>query len=232
MEVLQYGTTSLAYELIYMERTTLSIEVHPDLEVKVLAPLASEKAAIEKKVLKKASWIIKQREYFAAFLPRTPEREYVSGETHLYLGKRYLLKVREADKEEVKLKGGSINVYCKSVSSQKARHLLTAWYSQHATRVFQKHFENALLAFKRFNLEKPELTYMRMSKRWGSCTKQGKIILNPELIKAPTRCIDYVIYHELCHLIEPNHNSSFYKLQEEMFPENTYWKSRLEEVMR
>jgi len=70
-----------------------------------------------------------------------------------------------------------------------------------------------------------------MKNRWGSCTPSGKIIINPKLIKAPSKCIQYVFTHEFCHLIEPNHNKSFYELQNTLFPENKKWKDRLELFM-
>ena len=67
-----------------------------------------------------------------------------------------------------------------------------------------------------------------MAKRWGSCTPNGKIILNPELIKAPKGSIEYVIIHELCHLIHHNHTKAFYNLQQRMMPDWKKWKERLE----
>ena len=70
-----------------------------------------------------------------------------------------------------------------------------------------------------------------MSKRWGSCTPKGKIILNPELIKTPKKCIEYVIIHELCHLKHANHGSSFYKLQSVFMPDWENWKEKLERQM-
>jgi len=67
-----------------------------------------------------------------------------------------------------------------------------------------------------------------MAKRWGSCTKAGKIILNVELIKAPKGSIEYVIIHELCHLVQHNHTKAFFDLQNIMMPDWKKWKERLE----
>lgn len=232
MESVEYGTTSLVFELLYTERKTLSIEVHPTMDVKVLAPNETEMGLIKAKVLKRGAWIVKQQQYFESFLPRTPHREYVSGETHLYLGKRYILKVKKSGENVVKLKGGFIYVYTLNNESKSVKKLLIEWYMKHSIRIFEKHFKKCLNSFLRYKIGEPDLGIQRMKNRWGSCTAAGKIILNPELIKAPTKCIDYVIYHELCHLIEPNHTKQFYALQDSIFPENKYWKSRLEEVMK
>ena len=82
--------------------------------------------------------------------------------------------------------------------------------------------------FKKYEIIKPELHIRSMEKRWGSCTPNGKIILNPELIKAPKGSIEYVIIHELCHLVHHNHTKSFYDLQEFMMPDWKKWKEKLE----
>jgi len=92
MHSINYGTKELFFELKQSNRKSLSIEVYPDNSIKVLAPLKSSLIDIKKVVLKKSRWIIRRQNYFEQFLPKTPEREYVSGETHYYLGKGYLLK--------------------------------------------------------------------------------------------------------------------------------------------
>ena len=91
-----YGNILLEFFIKRSARKTLAIEVYPDLSIQVIAPIASTITDIKEKVLKRGRWILKQQSYFEQFLPRTPQREYVSGETHLYLGKKYLLKVRES----------------------------------------------------------------------------------------------------------------------------------------
>ncbi len=70
-----------------------------------------------------------------------------------------------------------------------------------------------------------------MKNRWGSCHNTGKIILNPEIIKASSRCIEYVINHELCHLVHPNQSKEFYDLQQKMMPEWEKWKMKLERIL-
>ncbi len=85
--------------------------------------------------------------------------------------------------------------------------------------------------FKKYKLEFPKLVVRRMEKRWGSCTAEGKVTLNPEIIKAPVKCIDYVIVHELCHIIHHNHSKEFYKLQLKMMPDCNKWKMKLEKYL-
>lgn len=187
-------------------------------------------AEIKKVVLKKSRWIIKQQNYFEQFLPKTPEREYVSGETHHYLGKGYLLKIRPGAENSVKLKGGCFNVTYHGENSQEiTKNLLAKWYYQHAEKKFYALADAVFQKFKEFEIEQPNLEIRRMAKRWGSCHKNGKIIINPEIVKAPTKCIEYVIIHEMCHLVQFNHNKKFYNLLSQKMPNWERWKKRLEQ---
>lgn len=232
MPDLNYGTQTIRYCLTAAERKSMAIEVHPDLSVHVIAPQSTALEEVEKKLLKRATWILKQQQYFAQFLPRTPKREYVSGETHLYLGRRYQLKVEKGEKESVKLISGKLRVSQTTVSdSSKTKDLLNQWYYLHAERVFSSLYDECVTKFANQLEAAPPLEIRRMKNRWGSCTPKGRIILNPELIKSNTNCIRYVIIHEMCHLIEPNHNSRFYELQTKMMPQWEYWKNRLEMIM-
>lgn len=226
---IQYGNTTIDFSVEWRNRKTMALEVHPNMAVHIIAPLQASLEQIQEKVNKRASWILKQQVYFEQFLPRTPKREYVSGETHLYLGKKYVLKVRESENEGVKLLGGELFVYCRHLqSSTRVKNLLSGWYRSHCERKFQFTFEQCLKKFKSYNLETPSFVIKRMKNRWGSCTPKGKILLNPELVRVSGKCLEYVIIHELCHLIEPNHSEQFYKLLESILPDWRRWKNKLE----
>ena len=232
MESITYGTQAIDFHLARAERKTLGIEVHPDLSVWAIAPVDSQLEDVKLKLEKRSAWIVKQKKYFEQFLPRTPEREYVAGETHNYLGKRYLLNVKSTTTDSVKLKAGVLMVTSKGkISSQKTRALLTEWYYEHAKKRFEKEFKQALLQFQFREISEPRLVIRRMKNRWGSCTPSGKIIINPELIKAPSKCIEYVFIHEFCHLVHPNHGKEFYSLLESILPEWERWKITLEKFM-
>lgn len=228
MESVQYGTQKLEFNLKRSDRKTLGLEVHPDLSLWAIAPIDASIDEIKQKVLKRALWINKQKQFFEQFLPRNPEREYVSGETHFYLGKRYLLKVRKEASNEVKLKHGCFYVNTKTSSSEEVKRILASWYYQHAQKKFTAALNNAFKMFKSDKISLPELEIRRMKNRWGSCIPKGKIILNPELIKASPNCIDYVIIHELCHLVENNHSKQFYELLSNKLPNWKIVKHKLE----
>ena len=231
MHQVNYGTQDFYFELKRSNRKTLAIEVYPDSSIIVIAPENSEIADIKTKIIKRGQWILKQQSYFEQFLPRTPEREYISGETHYYLGKGYLLKIRLGKVNQVKLKGGQFEVTCEDAQPGVVKKLLAEWYYRRAEKKFLTIRDEVYLKFKSFTIELPELEIKRMSKRWGSCTPKGKIILNPELMKAPKACVEYVILHELCHLIHHDHTQKFIDLQTKEMPDWRKWKDKLENLL-
>jgi predicted metal-dependent hydrolase len=225
---LNFGSKVISFSVLYRKRKTLAISVHPDASVCVIAPEGQQLTAIKGKVLKRAPWILKQKRYFSEFLPKQPAKKFVTGETHRYLGKQYRLKVIKASSERVSLKGRFLTVYCtKGASPADVKRLLTRWYRERAEDRFQKSLNRCFESFAKFMVEPPQLKVRRMSKRWGSCI-QGTIVLNPELVKASTRCIDYVVMHELCHLRIMDHSTKFYNMLTKLMPDWKEQKHKLE----
>jgi predicted metal-dependent hydrolase len=236
IESIRFGSETIRFTVSYRERKTLGISVYPDLRVEVTAPHDISPDQIREKVRKRAGWIIRQKAYFEKFLPHLPEKKYVSGESFRYLGRQYRLKLWKSRDERVLLKNGYLNVYV-SDTKRKSRimKLLDEWYRERAREQFLKRSEKLLSCFNGQRIEphriKPLSIELKvMAKRWGSCTRKGKILLNPELIKAPASCIEYVLMHELCHLIEHNHGARYYALLSRMMPDWEKRKERLEGV--
>jgi hypothetical protein len=233
----KYGTTRITFELAFADRRTLGITVHPDRRVAVTAPLETSLSNVCAKVRKRAAWITKQQRFFLGFEPKTPPRRFVSGEAHLYLGRQYRLKIMEAEVESIKLSGGFFvartQVQGKESGSKadEARNLLHAWYQEKADFHFPRIAAPYLQRFARLGVTPSDFIIRKMHKRWGSCTAAGKIILNTELIRAPRGCIEYVIVHELCHLLHHDHGAKFQALQAREFPAWEKWKTVLEEKM-
>ncbi len=181
---------------------------------------------MKEKLRKKAPWIIRQQSFFLSFHPKTPARKFIGGETHLYLGRQYRLNIVKIKIESVKLKGKFIEVA--TTDKSRAKQLVSEWYLQNAKSKFQAIAQPLIDKFKKHNVQPSTIVLREMPTRWGSCTPKGKIILNPELIKAPKGCIEYVIIHELCHLVYRNHDTLFFDLQNIMMPDWKRWKDRLE----
>lgn len=226
---IQFGSKTIDFQLQFSERKTLGVTVTPEMEVLVKAPNNTPLELIQERVKKKAPWIIKQQSFFLSFQPKMPQRKYVSGETHLYLGRQYRLRILIGQEETVKLKGKFIEVT--TLDKHRTKALLTEWYLQRARQKFHE-FANPLIEdFKKYKVEPSSIVLRNMSARWGSCTPKGKIILNPELIKAPKGCIEYVVIHELCHLIHHDHTQKFIDLQTKEMKDWEKWKQKLEKLL-
>jgi hypothetical protein len=229
---IQFGSRTIDFSIAYQSRKTLGIAVNPDQTVVVNAPTETELSSIKEKVHKRAAWILKQQDFFETFEPRLKPRQYVGGETHLYLGRQYKLKIEQADTKLVKLLRGVLYVYTSDKTDKVTiQKQLDDWYKTKAIEKITAFFDVCWLRFNTYDLPKPTLVIQKMDKRWGSCTPKNKIILNSDLIKAPKVCIEYVITHEFCHLLQPNHNKSFFKLLQQVEPEWKVWKEKLEVVM-
>ncbi len=225
----QYGDTTIEYHLTYAARQTLEISVHPDLRVTVTAPQDATIEAIEAKVYKRAKWILRQQRDFALYLPHIPPRQYISGETHRYLGRQYRLKViQDSDAEWVKLERGYLTTQTKDKTDvAQINRLVDSWYLSQARRVFPERLRLFLPRFERYDLPEFQLRIREIQARWGSCTKAGTITLNLKLMQVAKPYIDYVVVHELCHLIEHNHSKRFYTLLDRVLPD---WYERRQKL--
>lgn len=227
--VIQFGSKQIDFRLEYSDRKSLGITVTPDLNVLVKAPATTSLEKVKEKLRKKAPWIIRQQSFFLSFHPKTPARKFVGGETHLYLGRQYRLKILQSRLESVKLKGKFIEVT--TADKAKAKELVNEWYLQNAKTKFHAIAKPLIDNFRKHRVEPGSIVLREMSTRWGSCTAEGKIILNPELIKAPKGCIEYVIIHELCHLIHHDHTQKFIDLQTKEMKDWEKWKMKLEKLL-
>lgn len=229
--ILAYGTQQIDFEILRSQRKTLTITVQPDGKVLAKAPTEATDEAITAKMHKRAAWILKQQQFFKSHHCPTAPRRYVSGESHYYLGRQYLLRVTEGRANTVNYKNGYLEIVCKPKS--KAEALMKEWYRNRAKIKFSEMAEPIILRFsERYRLEPSALYIQEMENRWGSCTNQGKLILNTELIKAPRPCIEYVITHELCHLLYRNHTRKYYDLLTKEMPDWKKWKEKLENRSR
>ena len=212
-----------------VNRTKVAIHVHSDGSVQVDAPEGQDIPTIHRAVLKRARWIKQHvdegNRQRAQALPRT----YRSGESLFYLGRRYQLKVKNQNgpQPSVKLARGQICVETPSREAAVVKGLVAAWYRNRAKDVFARRIDD--IADRVVWLHQlPDWRLVRMQKQWGSCSPTGAILLNPHLVKAPRECVDYVICHELCHLKEHNHSTSYYRLLRQVMPGWETVKARLD----
>jgi hypothetical protein len=230
---IEYGGHVIEFAVIRRKRTTLEIAVEPDATVVVAAPLSASLERITEKVRKRALWVRQQQHFFLQFVPRTPPRRYVPGETHLYLGRQYRLKVIFGGRPGVKLLRGFMLVASSSPKqTDVTRDLVNAWYRARAHKWFADRLEVNLLRFSNPERVRPSgLIIRHLRQRWGSMSPGHRMVLNERLIQAPVYAIDYVITHELCHVLQPTHGPMFFRLLNRVLPDWESRKQRLEEVM-
>lgn len=227
-----YSTHKLEYAVRFTARATMAITVYPDGTVQVIAPEGTSQHEVEVRLRKRARWIIRQLLHFAQFRPRSPARRYVGGETHLYLGRQYRLKLLKSPAEEVSLKGGFLSVASPAHRETRVvKQLVSTWYRERGKVRIADRFNIIADRFVKMGCQPPLPIFRSMPHRWGSLSSKGRISLNPDLIRAPTTCIDYVITHELVHLIHPNHGPAFYELLETLMPDWRRRKDRLERIL-
>jgi predicted metal-dependent hydrolase len=210
-----YGDVKFSYVLVRNERlkSKVRIHVHPNGQIEVEAPVSESTKNILNAVRKRGRWIAQRLDAVADDRADALTREYISGETHFYLGRRYQLKIIESHSEpsSVSLKGGYIRVTLPCADSAAVRRRLNEWYRQRASDYFKRRIVEITASISWLKHE-PPLKLVKMSKQWGSCSPLGSINLNPWLIRAPRECVDYVITHEICHLREHNHSKRYYGL--------------------
>lgn len=223
--------TPIEYELTYSaRRKTMQISIQPkDLRVRVIAPRTAKLPHITELVQKKASWILRKIGELEKYQPQTPSCEYVEGATHMYLGQAYNLKLLIGATPKLNLTQTLMEVTASDHEPVTIKAIIESWYRIQAKRFFAERMKALWSRFGQYNLTFPNLRVRKMKTRWGSCSTKGNVNLNLHLIQAPPDCIDYVIVHEFCHLVEMNHSPRFYRVMDKIMPD---WRSKKEALKR
>jgi hypothetical protein len=219
--VLIYGDARLPYEVIEDPKRSSRIAIHvdPDGTVMVDAPPGFSDQAVQQAVQKRARWVVSHVAEAVHRFDQVRPREYVSGEQVLYLGRRYILKVILASKpsKTAKLRGNRLEVESRTGEPDDIKGRVRAWYRSKARDFLAQRLD--LLSAKLPWIDRtPPFRLLEMTRQWGSCSPSGQIILNPHLIKTPRPCVDYVLIHELAHLLHHNHGPDFFRVLDREVP--------------
>ena len=214
-------STKPKVQVLYKKVKHANLRVKPSMEVFLTVPIGTKQAEIDTIILSRKDWISTQLEFFNN-QPKKSIRKLVSGEDFEYLGNNYSIKVIESEQEIVKLSGEFLCVYVKNQHNlAHKKYLIDIWYYEMAEIHFKKIIEKYIVLVNR-PINKVRIR--RMKTRWGSCNPtKAYINLNIELIKKPISSIEYVVFHELTHLIHYNHDKKFYGFIESHMPD---WKIR------
>lgn len=226
-----YGTEKIVFYRVTKKssKPKVIIKVSPEKIVTASAPTNTTDDLVIEAVKQRARWIYTQLQYFKKQQNHVTPRQYISGESHFYLGRRYMLKIFEEQHipQSVKLLRGQFEIRVHQKNMKSIQKLLNEWYKEKALIIFQERI-NFMLEQTLWVKNTPPIKLRYMNTQWGNCSATGIITLNPNLIKAPKECIDYVILHELCHIAEHNHSERFYHLMNQVMPGWQKIKNRLD----
>ncbi|GAN26154.1 hypothetical protein lpymg_01036 [Legionella pneumophila] len=217
-------------EVVQKNIKNVHLSVNPPIgHVRVSAPDQMPLDAIKAYVISKLNWIRKQQNKYQS-QKRETRREYIEKETHYYNGKSYLLKVSELDSSpKVKLHHSQIELQVRPGSSREIRQeILERWYRQ---QIKLKLAELIPLWEKKLNVSVSSFIVRKMKTKWGSCSPQkGAIRINLELAKKPIEFLEYIVVHEMVHLIEPSHNNHFINLMDNYMPKWRFYRDELNQL--
>jgi predicted metal-dependent hydrolase len=209
-------------KIVKKDVKNITLRVKATCEVVLTVPFKINDEYVKMFLKRKQGWINKKVNFFRSKI--VLQKEYVSEETFEYLGKNYRLKVIKSDKEGIELDGDYCLLFTKNEDDfLKKEKIVQNWYRENAKKVFLEIVEKYKSVVKK---EIKTVRVRKMKTRWGSCNPhKGYINLNLELIKKPKESIEYVVFHELSHLIHPNHSKEFYSYISAYMPD---WKRRKE----
>ena len=211
-------------KVIRKDIKNLHLSVHPpEGEVRAAVPEHITDDNVRLAIINKLGWIKRQQKDFKN-QPRQSERKYISGECHYFMGKSYRLELIEGvGKQDIKiLKSGKLKMFVKPGASISAKEkLLNSWYRKELKKVIPQLLQKwEPVIGEKVN----DWTVRKMKTKWGSCNiEKRKISLNLELAKKPQECLEYIVVHEMIHLLERNHNERFKGFMEKYLPK---WRAR------
>lgn len=224
--VSRISVSGIPVEVVRKDIKNLHLGVYPPMgRVRVAAPLVISDEAVRLAVIDKLGWIKRQRAQFAN-QPRQSEREMVNGESHYFLGRRYRLRVHEMNAPaRVALRGvASMDLFIRPGSSKEKREaVLLGWHRSSLRSVI---IDLLALWEPKLGVHTADWGIKKMKTKWGSCNVSARRIwLNLELAKKPVQCLEYIVVHELVHLLERNHTERFTALMDRHLPD---WRTRRE----
>lgn len=223
----------LGFRFLRSARRTIAIYVNRDGSVLVRAPLRAPYAEVCQFLHERWDWLQQHRRRFLS--EPSPSRRLSDGAPILHLGEELILRLAEAPRRQARRLGDELHLALPPQAPGDTSTVvatLEAWQRREALALFPERLRQCHGAMADLRLPVPLLRVRKMRSRWGSCSRSAVITLNLELIRMPLDCIDYVITHELCHLVEFNHSPRFYDLQARYIPDWKQRKQRLEALGR
>ena len=222
---LEYPFGNFYVEIVRKKIKNVHLKVYRELKVVISVPIYAEMSWIERFIQDKKDWIGKQLEKYKKSSGYNNLLDLKSGSSTQFLGKDLRVYLAQSTKEKIEQDEKSVTIYLNDVENKTRENaLFEKWWRKQAEEIYVKLINQFMPIFTRHGVNKPQVTIRKMKTLWGSCSKHlNKITLNEYLLKADIRCIEYVVFHELTHLIYNAHNKDFYKFLTIYMPD---WKER------
>jgi hypothetical protein len=226
IRTIYYTGINVEYILKRKPVKNLNLRIHSDCSIVVSA---SDRITVDKVdafMTEKGAYILSSIQRFKRIEEyELPPKRYISGETFDILGRGIRLKVQQGRKDNIFSDG--VYLYLTVTNhgdSNKRKKLVQKFLDNECRQVFSDIIQQLYPMFQKYGVDMPTLRIRAMKTRWGSCSpSRGIITLNKKLLEAPRNCIEYVVLHELCHFIHPNHSKQFYSFVAMLMPD---WKER------
>jgi len=189
---------------------------HPDAAIKVSAPLRLSLKQIESFIKAKIEWIKNHRQKILS--KKTAAKKFIDGEAHEFLGEKYILKILSTKKKnQIQIRDNIIEMQLKNyLNLEQKRKLMEEFWRLHLKKIVPQYISELE---KKMNVRVAEFGIKKMKTRWGTCNpKARRIWLNLELAKKPLKCLEYLIIHEMVHLLERKHSKKFYAYMDQFMP--------------
>ncbi len=214
---------AVPYSIVRSSRRTMSINIRrSDCSVSVRVPDGTPDRTVHRFVEDKIDWITVHRRKILSDNDGRIARRYEQGARHLYMGRTYSLRMVISAEEGVELDGDEMTVSVRS--TERCRKIMDEWYAHQAETVILEIARPWIHTFAERSGRRPSaIRFVRVKSYWGQCASDGMIKFNTELMRAPRECIEYIVVHELCHLVHHNHSPRFHQLVGSYMPD---WKER------
>ncbi|MCH5297349.1 MAG: M48 family metallopeptidase [Ruminococcus sp.] len=226
IRTVQFNNITISYTLVRKNVKNLNLRIHTDKSVYVSAPHFVSSAKIDQFVINKGEFILNAfRKFEKTERIKSKEIEYINGAEIPYLGHKIILCLISSEQPKYELCEDTLKIFTKNINSkEEVEKLVNKFYSEQCRNIFSMIIKKQYQLFEKLGVRYPQLRIKNMKSRWGSCLVQkGIITLNSSLIYVPLSCIEYVVLHEYCHFIHPNHSKDFHALVSSFMPD---WKER------
>ena len=210
---IKYGTKEIEFSIEFKNRKTMSISVEPPNNIIVVAPVGTNEEEIKEVVKSKGAWIVQKLFEFRNIESKRVNREFVNGESFMYLGRNYSLQIHVDEtlqnNSSVKLFRGKFHVYVKEKDDELIKDTMEAWYREKTEEQVKKRIKYYQ---KYFNKQPTAIKIKEQKKRWASCTFNNELLFNWRCVMAKSTALDYIVVHEMCHMYYMNHSQEFWSL--------------------